>query len=441
MVKLTGTFSKLEKINVLVIGDLMLDQYTYGEVNRISPEAPVSILKVTDEKVLPGGAGNVVLNLLSLGANVLAMGRIGDDQSGEVLIKLLTEKKVDVKNIFVQKDFKTPLKNRFIAASQQVLRVDFENIYPLEECIEKSIFEKLPSILTNIQVIAISDYAKGFLSDKLLKFVIDLAKSKKIPVIIDPKGSDFKKYKYADIIKPNLKEAYAAAKLNSFEDLNKAAKIIFNETCASNLIITRSQDGMSLFSEDKRVDFPVVSKEIKDGTGAGDTVLAMLCIAIGNNLDLKEACQLANIAASLSVEHIGCAQISLNDVAKRLLENDLGNKIFDVSHISVLNKVIENKNSSLLLLNSKQGLTTKVFKAMKNLSQNNQNTIVYILDSQPDDEFIELLSSLNEVDFIILKNKNFKNLINEIKTENIYLLKEDELYKLQNQNELFFENF
>lgn len=436
MMKLTGTISKLQKSNVLIIGDLMLDQYTFGDVLRISPEAPVSVLKVISEKMLPGGAGNVILNLLSLGANVKAIGRIGSDTAGETLLKLLNEKNADTSLIFIQKNYKTPLKNRFIAANQQILRVDFENVIPIDDEIESEIIKNLPSILKDIQVVAISDYAKGFLSDNLIRAVIDIAKSKNIPVIIDPKGKDFSKYKEANIIKPNLKEAYGAANLTEKDPIDKAAQIILKDTNIDNLIITRSQDGISLFTRDKkRFDFPPSqAKEIKDVTGSGDSVLAMICLAIANNLDLCHACQLSNVAASINIEHVGCVQVTLHDVANRLLENDTQNKIFDFSHLFALKKVLEMKKYSLLLLSSKQGFTTSVFKSIKNLSNEDEKTIIYIIDSNINDEFIELLSSLSEVDFIILKNENFKDLINEIEPTNIFYLKNDSLTRIQKKD-------
>src|SRR3990167_4763186 len=165
MVRLTGTFSKLQKINALVIGDFMLDKYTYGNIGRISPEAPVSILRVINEKMQPGGAGNVVLNLVSLGVNVVAIGRTGNDLEGKILSDFLNEQNVDITNLVIQKNYQTPVKNRFIAESQQVLRVDFEKIEFLDKDIEKAIIKKLPEILQSISVIAMSDYAKGFLSE------------------------------------------------------------------------------------------------------------------------------------------------------------------------------------------------------------------------------------------------------------------------------------
>lgn len=438
MVKLTGTFSKLQKINALIIGDFMLDKYTYGNINRISPEAPVSILKVRDEKTQPGGAGNVALNLVALGANVAAIGRIGNDSEGKILSDFLKKQNTDVTNLVVQKDYQTPVKNRFIAESQQILRVDFERIDFLDKETERNIIKKLPEIFRSIDVIAMSDYAKGFLSEKLIRSVIETAREKKIPIIVDPKGSDFSKYKYADIIKPNLKEAYIAANLNQNESLEKAAKIILKQTKAEHLIVTRSQQGISLFGNNcERKDFPARSKEVKDVTGAGDTVLAMLSLAVGNKLCLEEASELSNIAASIAIEYIGCAHVTLSQFAKRLLEYDAQNKIFDFSHLFALKKVLENNKFCLIALNSNKGITTSIFKAIKTLSSRGlSGIIIYILDPNPDDEFIDLLSSINEVDFIILKDKNLKSLIDEIHPHETYFIKDEKLCQLKSSEEL-----
>ncbi len=436
MVKLTGTFSKLQKVHTLVIGDFMLDRYTYGEVNRISPEAPVSILKVDSEKMLPGGAGNVVLNLLSLGSKVTAIGRVGDDIQGDILKKLLEDKKANVDYLYVQKNYKTSLKNRFIAESQQILRVDFEKIQPLLEELENEILKKLKTVLKTIDVVAISDYGKGFLSDRLLRNLIDMANDKKIPVIVDPKGKNFKKYKKAFILKPNLKEAYIAANLNETKDLKVAAQNILKQTDVEHLMITRSKDGISLFSKGKEPkNFPAKTKEVKDVTGAGDTVLAMLCIVVANKLSLEHACELCNIAASIAIEHIGCTEITLSSFAKRLLEYDIENKIFDFSHLFALKKVIENKKFSLLSVNSFHSITN-IFKAIKKLSKINSEIIIFVLDENPDDEFVDLLSSINEVNFIILNNSNLKNLVDEINPTDVYIMKKNQLCKLNDPKEL-----
>ncbi|MBN2478598.1 MAG: HldE protein [Parachlamydiales bacterium] len=433
MVKLSGTFSLFNKINALVIGDFMLDRYTYGKISRISPEAPVSILKVEKEMLKPGGAGNVVLNLLSLGASVKAVGRVGKDDSGKIFLNELKKENACVDFIYFQKDYKTPVKNRFIADNQQVLRVDFENVEDLSNEIEEKILSEIDEILDEVHVVAVSDYAKGFLSKNVLKKLIEKSNEKNIPVIVDPKGTDFQKYAKADIIKPNLSEAYAAAKLSKNQNsLDEVASVILKESNIKNLIITRSEDGISLFSKNMRQDFEVISKEVKDVTGAGDTVLAMISIAIGNKLDLSTSCILSNIAASIAIEHVGCVKVTLQDFAKRLLDYDVDNKIFDSQHLYALKKVLHNKKFSLLGVDSRQGMSTSLFSAIRKLSLNGKKElIIYIKDAAPDDEFLTLLSSLSEISFIIIQAENLKNLCEEIHTQSVYDILQDKLTKLE----------
>jgi D-beta-D-heptose 7-phosphate kinase/D-beta-D-heptose 1-phosphate adenosyltransferase len=259
----------------------MYDTYTTGKVRRISPEAPVSVLHVLREESLPGGAGNVVLNLISLGANVVAVGRVGHDAAGKNIVQALAKEGVNTDGIIFQNQFQTPVKNRLIADAQQVLRVDFENITPIPEPIEQEVIERFPALLQDVDIIAISDYGKGFLSRSLLMGVIEMAKAKNIPIIVDPKGDDFTKYHGATILKPNLQEAYDAAKLTREASLEQVAEIIFKKVSIDMLMITRSEAGISLFKRDGgRLDFPVRSKEVKDVTGAGDTVLAMISVAL-----------------------------------------------------------------------------------------------------------------------------------------------------------------
>jgi len=167
MVKLSGMLSRFSPVRVLVIGDFMLDTYTTGKVKRISPDAPVSVLHVQKEESRPGGAGNVVLNLVSLGAKVLAVGRIGYDPAGEELRDALEREGVDIENLILQKGYKTPVKNRLIADAQQILRVDFETVSGLSEQMEQDVLERLPPLMEKVQIIAISDYGKGFLSRPL----------------------------------------------------------------------------------------------------------------------------------------------------------------------------------------------------------------------------------------------------------------------------------
>ena len=420
--KLAGTFSKLKPFNVLVVGDFMLDKYTTGTVSRISPEAPVSILKVTNEEYLPGGAGNVALNLACLGANVYPLGRIGDDDAGKILKNKLKQENVNVENIFIQDSYKTPLKNRLLAAGQQLLRVDVETSEPLTNKLLDDIFNSLEETLNKIDVIAISDYNKGLLITDFLTRLISKAKEKKIPIVVDPKGDDYSKYRGVDIIKPNLKEAYEAAKAPSNASIKDIATNLIAVTDAKHLLITMSENGMALFDRSlKQENFPVQVKEVKDVTGAGDTVLSMLCAAVANKIAINQAIQFANIAAGIAIEKLGCAKVSLSELANRLLEQDMENKIFDAAHLSVLRGILDKSDFVILTVDTLKTITSSLFKTVRDLSKKYNKLIIYIQEDKPNDDAIDILSSLHEVDYIILKTKSIKEDIKKIiKAKNHY---------------------
>ncbi len=436
--KLLSVFSQLKEIRVLLLGDFMLDQYTKGSVSRISPEAPVAVLRVEEEQSSPGGAGNVVLNLLALGANVIAVGRRGKDEAGRTLISFLQRAGADVRHIFIEDGYVTPIKNRLLAESQQLLRLDREKAMELQPSLEKKIIAQVPQLLERINVVAISDYAKGFLSRSLIGSVIKEANARSIPIIVDPKGLDFSKYVGATIIKPNLSEAYAAAKVSLSEPLEKVADILLGITQAKILMITRSEKGISYFDQKKRrFDFPVKSKEVKDVTGAGDTVLAMAVFSIANLLEMSDAVRLANIAASISVEHVGCFSVSLADVAKRMLELHGENKIFSTDHLFALRQVLLGRKVILLGVDSHCGMTTMLFQKIRELSsKNGQELMIYIKDPDPDMQFVRLLSSLSEVDFIILKSENLQHLCKVIEPDEVYEMQEDRMISLEKAKDL-----
>ncbi len=306
------TCNRLKKKKVLLFGDFMLDVYTIGRVKRISPEAPVPVLCVSKEHSLPGGAGNTSLNLVALGMEVTAVGRVGDDPAGRELIQELKQERVDTSGIFVDQGYLTPQKNRMMADSQQIVRVDYEETTTLSSTLENQVIESLPQLMREIDLIAISDYAKGFLTPTLLEAVIELAQ---VPVIVDPKGMDFSRYRGATIIKPNYGEALAAAGLGQEATLDEVAAKILEENVLDTLIVTRSKEGMSIFEKDgMRQDFPAVVHEVRDVTGAGDTVLAVLTAALANEISLAEAAQLSNVAAAIAIERTGCARVSLEDL-------------------------------------------------------------------------------------------------------------------------------
>lgn len=432
--KLIGVLSRFSRTKIAVIGDFMYDTYTTGKVQRISPEAPVSVLHVQKEESLPGGAGNVVLNLVSLGAQVVAIGRVGADVAGNNICKTLEKEGVCVDGLITEPGFKTPVKNRFIADSQQVLRVDFEKILPLGETLEQEIVLKLAHLLEDVQVIAISDYGKGFLTRSLLMEIFEFAKSRNIPVIVDPKGDDFSKYQGATILKPNLKEAYAAARLPLEAPLEYVASTLLKEVKIEKLIITRSEEGISLFSlGEDHFHFPVRLKEVKDVTGAGDTVLATLAASLANGLDEKMGVRLANVAAGIAIERIGCARVNLADLSSRLLEFDVDNKIFDEEHLFALQQALQDKQYCVLGLHSNYGMSTALFKNIRKLRGwgRDNKLVVYIRDRDPDQEFVSLLTSLAEIDFVVLKCESLKNLCEIIHPYEVFIMEKEELLPMR----------
>jgi rfaE bifunctional protein kinase chain/domain len=439
MVRLAGTISQLGSCKILVAGDFMLDTYTIGKARRISPEAPVAVVQVTREENRPGGAGNVVLNLVSLGAEVVLVGRIGKDFAGQMLRDALIEEKVDLRGLFVQNGFSTPLKNRIIAENQQIVRVDHEEASPLPEMLEQEIIEALPSLMAGVAAIAISDYGKGFLSRTLLSSIIDQANLCGIPVITDPKGIDFTKYSGTTIIKPNLSEAYAAAGLPPDTNLDLAAQKILEAANAKMLMVTRSEAGISVYHrQGERLDFLVKVREIKDVTGAGDTVLAMLAFATANGLDIKQAAQLSNVAAGIAIERFGCARITLSDLARRLLETDVGNKIFDEEHLFALREALKGRPYNLLGLSGCHGMTSSIFTGIHQLAkQNDRDLVVFLLDSKPDQDFVNLLAAIHDIKFIILQSHNLSILCETIHPNEIYSIVGKEFTKLSLLEDLF----
>lgn len=413
MVKLTAPLSRLSKCKILVAGDFMLDAYTIGKARRISPEAPVPVVHVVEEKQLPGGAGNVVLNLLNLSADVVALGRVGEDFAGDSIISILQEKGAETDAIAVEPRYRTPIKNRIIADGQQIARVDHEKISPVSEEIQTEIFNKLDALMNNVNMVALSDYGKGFLTDKMIRTLLDKAKEKNILSIADPKGQDFTRYYGVDIIKPNLSEAYAAAGLPSSASLDDVAKRILEKTGAKLILLTRSQDGISIFTnEGERFDFPVKARQVKDVTGAGDTVLAIVATALANGLSVHEAAALANVGASCAIEEFGCAHVSVGQLAYRLAFFDPLNKIFDEEHLFVVKEALKNRDIGFLNISAKAGLSTKTYQMIAEMAKRYPDALVVgISDAAGDEEFVHLIASLKEVSFVIVEEHQLQEIL------------------------------
>ncbi len=340
------------KPNILVIGDLMIDHYLFGKVERISPEAPVQVVEIEKEEMLLGGAGNVINNLLALGAKVNVASVIGDDENGEWIKKRLSSKDIDLNNLVCQEARHTSKKTRVISSNQQMLRFDKES----KDDISKESEEKLLEVMSNeYDLILLSDYAKGVLTDSLTKKIIAYANIKNIPVFIDPKGSDYSKYSGATLITPNKKEAEMATgiKIVDDESLKKAGFLLKERYDLKSVIITLSENGMAIF-EDEMSKIPTVAKEVYDVTGAGDTVLSALGYAATKGKDLKEAAKFANYAAGVVVGKVGSATATINEIEeykKSLHQQSSEDFIKDFENIKNLVDNLKQKDKTIVFTN------------------------------------------------------------------------------------------
>ena len=311
---------------LLVIGDLILDEYIWGAVSRISPEAPVPILETKSENLTLGGAANVANNLVALGCEVHLVGAIGQDEKGDKLLTLIEEKGISSKGIFRFVHRPTTSKIRVVAHNQQVLRIDKEDNRPITEETEKRIIKYINKALPDMDIVICSDYRKGILTEKVFSAVSHRAKNSKKRVIVDPKSSDFELYKGATVITPNQFEVEKAVpiKIQDKIDLDRAAEYLLNLTHAEVLLITRGKDGMTLYpNKAKPVDIPTQAKEVFDVTGAGDTVVSVLAMALAVGFNPEDSAWLSNMAASIVVGKVGTAVVTLNEINEYLQEEML----------------------------------------------------------------------------------------------------------------------
>jgi D-beta-D-heptose 7-phosphate kinase/D-beta-D-heptose 1-phosphate adenosyltransferase len=300
-------------VSVLVVGDVMLDKYYFGSVRRISPEAPVPVVKVVDTKLTLGGAGNVLSNVSHLGAKGIMLSTCGKDENAVTLKGLLNELKAECS--FIERDLPTVTKLRVVGEKQQIVRLDFEEIVPVvlteeyKEIIDKSADEA--------DIIVLSDYGKGVCTDEMCRFVIETARKYGKKVIVDPKGSDWTKYKGANIVTPNVNELGEAALRNvsnNDEDITLAATSIIEKYGIDCLLVTRSHKGMSIITKDSAQHIPTEAQEVFDVSGAGDTVVATLAVGLGKGFTMEEASITANKAAGIVVSKIGTTPVYINEL-------------------------------------------------------------------------------------------------------------------------------
>jgi len=308
-----------KKPAILVIGDLMIDHYIYGSANRLSPEAPVPIVNVKNESSTLGGGGNVVQNLVALGAAVTVAGVTGGDAAGARLIEILKNEGVKTNVIIQDKSRHTTVKTRVLVGSHQLVRIDREIILPITKDIEDTLIDRLTGYVSHSDIIIFSDYNKGLFSPSFTQRLIAIANNHGKKVVIDPKGLNYEKYKGAFIIKPNRKELAEAAKtekLISQSDLENAAKIIFEQTNAIYLIVTLSEEGMAIITSTEIKFLAVKATEVFDVTGAGDTVISAIAYFLATGFSVEEACELANHAAAIVIRHIGSATTTIEEIIR-----------------------------------------------------------------------------------------------------------------------------
>jgi rfaE bifunctional protein kinase chain/domain len=294
--------------NILVIGDLILDHYIWGRVSRISPEAPVPVVEVTREEFLLGGAANVAHNIVSLGGKVSVIGIDGQDIAGEALMNILRHKGVNCDGVFTE-NRPTTVKTRVIAHNQQVVRFDREDRKYVDGKILKGVLGYINSVLLQYDAIILSDYQKGMISSELIRDIVKKAKPRGMFIAVDPKVGHFDFYKGVSLITPNVMEASSGANIEIRDDrtLLRAGKSLMKKLSCKAVLITRGEQGMSLFEKNKVTHIPTVARKVYDVTGAGDTVISAFTLARASGADMEDAAVIANHAAGIVVAEVGTA--------------------------------------------------------------------------------------------------------------------------------------
>lgn len=340
---------QLKKVKVLCIGDVMLDRYLHSSVSRISPEGPVPVARVARTDNIAGGVANVARNVAALGAQAKVAGVIGKDKPGDDLESMLAGES-NVQALFIACGTRpTTEKIRYVAQGQQLLRADREDATPLTPELEEALLAVVSQEIAGCDVVVLSDYAKGVLTKNVLARTIELARAKGVPVVVDPKSSDFTRYSGATVITPNAKETYEATGIEPKDDQQaELAGLKALQSCkADALLVTRAEQGMSLVQADKPAfHIRATAHEVFDVVGAGDTVVATLAVCLGSGLPLERAATLANMAAGIVVAKSGTATVSIYELMEEIRRQDMAsdpqssisNKIGNCSEITELSK-------------------------------------------------------------------------------------------------------
>ena len=331
---------KLNNVAVLCVGDAMLDQYVYGDVERVSPEAPIPILNVSRRTHAIGGAGNVACNIAALGARAHLVAIVGDDPPGAQVSELLAGADGIEPQLLVDSDRPTTVKTRFIAGSQQLLRADDETVGDVADALSERVVEAASAALgtPGLKAVILSDYGKGVLGDQVIQRLIVASQAAGVPVIVDPKGTDYRKYSGAEVLTPNRKELGEATRMatGSSDEIAVAARHLVDTCGVRHVLVTRGAEGMSLVSAGASpAHLPALAREIFDVSGAGDTVVATLASAMAAGMTVAEAAQLANVAAGVVVAKVGTAVVRNADLVDAVdAAVSISDKIVDPANLT-----------------------------------------------------------------------------------------------------------
>jgi D-beta-D-heptose 7-phosphate kinase/D-beta-D-heptose 1-phosphate adenosyltransferase len=324
--ELAALVPKLKGARVACVGDLMLDRFVYGTADRISPEAPIPVVRIDREESMLGGAGNVVRNIVGLGGSVEFVSVVGQDQAGREVMGLVGGLEGVEPHLLVERGRATTIKTRYIAGHQQMLRADRETAEPVGDAIAEDAARLVCQAMKDCPVVVISDYAKGLLIPREIATIVAAARAGKRTVIVDPKGRDYSRYRGATILTPNLRELGEAAGMPVAGDraVELAAKKILKLTEAQAIVVTRGADGMSVVpAKGKALHLPALAREVFDVSGAGDTVVAALATALAAGLGIETAARLASVAAGIVVAKVGTAVAYAADLTRALRHDDM----------------------------------------------------------------------------------------------------------------------
>lgn len=320
--QLSEIIDKMKGVSVLCVGDIMLDCYSYGIVSRTAPESDAPILHVERDEKMLGGAGNVLSNLASLGARVCAAGIVGEDAAAQNVLDILESQQIDTECVLRDANRPTITKTRYVNQEDiHLVRVDYEDKASISPEVEESLYNSIAALIAKQDIVVVSDYNKGLLTDGLLERLIALCHANNVAVIIDPKGSDYSKYKGATLLTPNKKELAEASGsvLEHEKDIALAAHKVIEEAALESLLVTLSENGGALFEKGGKepISFPAQAKCVKQVSGAGDSVIATLAVALGAGADKSQAAQLAILAGSIAVEQADTSLITAQALKER----------------------------------------------------------------------------------------------------------------------------